>query len=142
MKPLVTWPDAEREAIAWLNHALPLRSEDYATGATAGVSLPTGWTKTADPFVTVALDGTPRVDYPAAAYATVRCTAYGLSTTKTKALAALVQGLLVTRPGDRKVSSVQPLTGVLPASDSDSGAALASITVRMILRPQVLVGTT
>lgn len=142
MIPLVVWPDPEREAIDRLNHALPLRDETYAAGATAGIVLPANWTTASDPFLTVALDGIPIVKYPSRAWATVRCTVYGKSTTNTKALAQLAQGLLVTRPGDDKVSSVRPLTGVLPARDKDTGAALASVTVRMILRPQVLVGTT
>ncbi|MGV8972249.1 MAG: hypothetical protein ACOH10_07990 [Rhodoglobus sp.] len=126
MKPLTVAPDAERLAVDYLTLTLAGRAQD----ATVGVNLPSAWTSTTKPHVQVALDGTPEVAYPILCAATLRITAWAGSTTTAKALAGLCMGLLLAHPGSREIGSVRPLTGVLPARDPDTGAQLASVTVR------------
>jgi len=133
-KPLAVPPDAERVIIDFLTTALAARSQDV----TVGVDLPTTWTTGTKPHVQVALDGTPSVQYPIMARASIRVTCWHAYTTTAKALAALCQALLCAHPGSVSVASVQPLTGVLPARDPDSGAQLASVSVRVNLRMTVL----
>ena len=134
MIPLAVAPDAERLTIDYLRPALAARS----VTATVGVDIPTTWTTTSTQHVQVALDGTPSLEYPILARATVRLTAWAPSTTAAKALVSLAQGLMCAHPGDASVASVQALTGVLPTRDPDSGAQLASVTVRLNLRMTVL----
>ena len=133
-KPLAVPPDAERVIVDFLTAALAARSQDV----TVGVDLPTTWTTGTKPHVQVALDGTPSVQYPILASASVRATCWHASPTTAKALAALCQALLCAHPGSVQVASVQPLTGVLPARDPDTGAQLASVSVRVNLRMTVL----
>lgn len=134
MKPVAVPPDAERVTIDILTAALAARS----VTATVGVNIPTTWTTASTQHLQVALDGTPSLQYPILARATVRLTAWASSTTAAKALVSLAQGLMCSHPGDVSVSSVQALTGVLPARDPDSGAQLASVTVRVNLLMTVL----
>jgi len=134
-KPLAIAPDAERLAIDYLAAALAARS----VTATVGVDIPTTWTTTSTQHVQVALDGTPSLEYPVLARATVRLTAWASTTTVAKSLVSLAQGLMCSHPGSPTIASVQPLTGVLPTRDPDSGAQLASVTVRVNLRMTVLV---
>ena len=133
-KPLAVAPDAERLTIDYLVAALAARS----VAATVGVDIPTTWAPTSTQHLQVALDGTPSLEYPILARATVRLTAWASSTTAAKALVSLAQGLMCSHPGDVSVASVQALTGVLPTRDPDSGAQLASCTVRVNLRMSVL----
>lgn len=133
-KLLAVPPDAEHVVRDYLETALAARSQDV----TVGVDLPTIWTTETKPHVQVALDGTPSVNYPVLWKATVRVTAWSSSTTTAKALAALCQALLCAHPGDVSVASVQPLTGVLPTRDPDTGAQLASVSVRVNLLAIVL----
>jgi hypothetical protein len=132
--PLAVAPDAERVTIDYLKPALIARSQDV----TVGVDIPTTWTTATKPHVQVALDGTPLVIYPITVRATVRLTAWAGSTTAAKDLVALAMGLMLSHPGDTKVASVKPGTGVLPTRDHDSGAQLASVTVRVNLLMAIL----
>ena len=132
--PLAVPPDAEHVVIDYLTTALALRAQDV----TVGVDIPTTWTTTTKPHVQVALDGTPRLTYPVTAAATVRITAWSASTTTAKGLVSLCMGLMLSHPGDINIGSVQSLTGVLPTRDPDSGAQLASVTVRVNLLMTVL----
>jgi len=134
VKPLAVPPDAERVIVDFLTAALAARAQDV----TVGVDLPTTWTTTTKPHVQVALDGTPSVTYPILWRASVRVTAWASGTTAVKALAALCEGLLLSHSGSVQVASVQSLTGVLPTRDPDTGAQLASVSVRVNLRGTVL----
>lgn len=129
MIPVAVPPDAEHVAIDILTAALGARAQDV----TVGVNVPATWTVGTKPHVQVALDGTPEVIYPLMWRASVRVTTWHESTTIAKALAALSQAILCAYAGSPTVASVQPLTGVLPARDPDTGAQLASITCRMNL---------
>lgn len=133
MKVSVTFPDAERFTIDWLKPVLAGRGD--VDGLTPRLSLAGDWAPTKPPVVLVAWDGTPIIDYPVRANATVRLTVYSNSPTTSKRLAALCQGLMVAGVGGPGVSSCQALTGVQVAFDSESKAHLASVTVRLILRP-------
>ena len=135
MKTLAVPPDAEHVAIDYLTTTLAARGQDV----TVGVDVPTTWTTTTKSHVQVALDGTPIVEYPILARASVRLTAWASSTTAAKALAALAHGLMLSHPGSPEVGSVRPLTGVLPTRDSVTGAQLASVTVQVNLTGTVLV---
>ena len=121
----VTYPDAERLVV------------DYLAGLlteTVGVGVPSSWKKGSDDHLQVQLDGTPRLEHPAIAHATIRLVARSSSTTAAKALAAKAMGLLCAHPGDGEIASTGPYTGVLPARDPDTGAELASVTCRVSLR--------
>jgi hypothetical protein len=133
-KPVAVPADAERTAVDILTAALAARAQDV----TVGVDLPAAWTSGTKPHVQVALDGTPELTYPVMWSATVRVTCWHSSTTTAKALAALCQAILCSYAGSAAVASVQPLTGVLPTRDPDTGAQLASITVRMNLLGMVV----
>jgi len=135
VKLLAVPPDAERVTIDYLTAALAARSQDV----TVGVGIPTTWTTATKPHVQIALDGTPIVEYPILWRASVRITAWSSSTTTAKALAALCEALMCSHPGSATVASVQSLTGVLPTRDPDTGAQLASVSVRVNLRGAVLV---
>ncbi len=129
-KPLAVPVDAERATSVLLLSLLTGRGEDV----TVGVELPEKWKLGSKAHVQVALDGTPEVLYPVRARATVRITVWHDHTTNSKRLANLCMGLLLSYPGDRDVASYQALTGVLPATDPDTKADLASITVRAVMR--------
>lgn len=134
MKPLAVPPDAEHVAIDILTPALAARAQDV----TVGVNVPSAWTVGTKPHVQVALDGTPDLTYPILWRATVRITTWHASTTTAKALVALCQAILCAYPGSAAVASVQALTGVLPTRDPDTGAQLASVTVRLNLLGSVI----
>lgn len=134
MKPLAVPPDAERVAVDYLTSALLARAQDVSVG----VTIPATWTAGTKPHVQVALDGTPEVRYPILWRCTIRVTCWHASTTTAKALAALCQAILCAHPGSVQVASVQALTGVLPARDPDTGAQLASISIRLNLLGAVL----
>jgi hypothetical protein len=129
VKPLAVPPDAERVTIDYLTAALAARSQDV----TVGVDIPTTWTTATKPHVQIGWDGTPEVQYPILWRASVRITAWSSSTTTAKALAALCEALMCSHPGSAQVASVQSLTGVLPTRDPDTGAQLASVSVRVNL---------
>lgn len=125
MKVAVTFPDPERLAVDYLDGLLI---------ETVGVNLPGGWTTRSGAHVQVAHDGTPELDWPAVAYATLRVTAWAGSTSAAKDLAGRAMALLLTHPGGGGVAGVRPLTGVLPTQDPTTRAPLASFTCRVDLR--------
>jgi len=135
VKPLATAPDVERVVIDYLTTALAAHGQDV----TCGVNVPTTWATGTKPHVQVGWDGTPEVQYPILWRTSVRITAWSSSTTTAKALAALCEALMCSHPGSATVASVQSLTGVLPTRDPDTGAQLASVSVRVNLRGAVLV---
>lgn len=133
-KPLAVTPDAERLVIDYLTGALGARAQDV----TVGTIVPAAWVSGTKAHVQVGLDGTPSVTYPVLWRASVRITAWSSSTTAAKALAALCEALMLSHPGSAGVASVQSLTGVLPVKDPDTGAQLASVSVRVNLLGSVL----
>jgi hypothetical protein len=121
----VTYPDAERLVVDYLT---PLLDESV------GVGVPAGWTATSPDHLQVVLDGTPRLEHPVIAHATIRLVARSASTTRAKALASKAMGLLCAHPSDDSIAGTGPYTGVLPARDPETGAELASVTCRVTVR--------
>lgn len=124
MKPAVIYPDAEVSTRETLTALLA----DEACTVTIGK--PADWTPGSTPHVQVNLDGTPRIEHPIVAYATIRVTVWDHNPGPAKDLAALAMGLLLAEP------FVSPLTGILPARDPRSDAELASFTCRVATRSQ------
>lgn len=128
MKVVVDWPDVERllvDLIAGL---------DVDATATVGVGVPTSWTPATGTHIQVALDGTTEVIPAVIARHTMRVTVWADSTTTAKALAATLQGHLHAHGGGSGITAITPLTGTFPARDRDTGAELASFTVRAVVR--------
>lgn len=133
-RPLVTFADAEVTLKDYLVPLLAARSDVMGASCSVG-QLPGGWQpRTSPPHVGVMWDGTPEASYPVQARATVRLTTWAAKGTDAKRLCWLVMGLALCHPGGGGVSSVRFLTGPLPARDPESGADLASCTVRVNLR--------
>lgn len=126
MKPTVTYPDVERA----VRDALATAIAPYEPTVTVGVGVPSDWTIMSAPHLQVALDGTPGMAHPVYAYSTVRVVAWAASPTEAKALAWLAHGLLLAQ----RVLAIAPLTGLLPARDTETRAELASFTVRVSTR--------
>lgn len=126
-------PDVERVLVDLLEPLLAIAEPT----ATVGVGVPRGWTVTSSPHVQISWDGTPREDWPIAAYCTVRVVVHAASTTEAKRIAREVHGLLADHDGYAPISRIDTLTGVFPATDSDTGAELASFTVRATVRTAV-----
>lgn len=139
MKILATAPDAELLIKNYLTTALTTRGQDV----TVGMILPVGWSTTttppSKPHVLIALDGTPNVQYPVTAAASIRVTCFAASRTTAKALAALCEGLLLSYIGGSGIASIQSLTGILVTRDPDTNGQMATIAVRVNLRYTVLV---
>ena len=123
----VTFPDAERLCIDVLVSALA----PYAPTTTVGATLPSSWTPSHPPHITVQSDGAARVQHPVAVWPTVRLTAWAKAPTDAKRIVNAAMGALVHFAD----FLVVPLTDVLSARDSDHGdAELASITCRVTVR--------
>ena len=134
MKPLAVPPLAERTVIDYLTPLLASRGEDV----TVGVNVPLTWTTGSKAHVQVGHDGTPEVHYPIYVVAAVRVTVWHASTTVAQNLANLCNALLLSHGGDGAVAGVSAGTGVLPVSDPDTGAELATIGVNVRLHCSVL----
>lgn len=130
MKPLAVFPDAERATVDLLTALL----DEWAPDFTCGVGVPPDWTPASPTHVRVAWDGTPVLEHPVVAHATVRLVAYAATTTEAKAAVAVAQGLLLAHAGGDGVAAVHELTGVLPAHDPATAAEIASVTVRITVR--------
>jgi len=101
--------------------------DDLAEAATVAVGIPSHWTVEDDPHLQVAVDGTAD-DHPIAQRHTLRVTARARDATEAKRVAQLAHGLLLAR------HQYRPLTGLFTTDDPDSGAQLASFTVRATVR--------
>lgn len=123
--PLVTYPDVEHLVVDLLDAALD--------DCTVGVGVPDDWTPADGPHLQVACDGTVD-EHPISQRHTVRLTAWSSSPTEAKALMHLAHGHLLASSGRDGLSTVSPLTGLLPAFDDDHRAELASCTVRVRVR--------
>lgn len=129
-KPLAITADAERVIIDYLTAQLAARGVD----ATVGVDVPSTWEPGTKAHAQIALDGTPSVEYPVLARASIRVTCWHASTTMAKSLANLAMGLLCSHAGSDTIHSIQPLTGPLVTRDPATIAQLASIAVRVNLK--------
>lgn len=139
MKPLVTFPDAEKAALDYLKPLLSARVESYKPVAFSN-TFPETAPAAGTTFLQVELDGTPTVAYPSTERATVRFTVWGASLEggNAKKAASLVQGLIATHPGDSAVFATTILTGRLKGTDPTTGYPFASFTARLSLRPTAL----
>lgn len=117
-KPAVTYPDSEEATVA------DLKTFDALDAYTAGVGMPKGWTPGSPIHLHVACDGQFLNAHPFAARSTMRVTAWGGTPTATKRAAQLAMGCLLS------IGHYSPLVGVLPATDDETNAELASFTVR------------
>lgn len=136
MKPLVVFGDAQAAAIRVLKAGLSARPQPYSAGVTIGTRVPGDRSPEIPrlPFLLVALDGTPRVEYPVNARAALRITVWHRSEADAHDLAQLAQGLLLTHTGP-VLRSVRPGTGVAKTVDPDTGIDLATFTVAANVRP-------
>lgn len=133
----VTYGDVERLIV---DHLTAVLAGQLPAGATIGVDVPASWVPTSPMHVQVLWDGTPTMTHPIVANPTVRVVVRSGSTTLAKRYALLIEGLLCAG-GWPDTFSVQPLTGVLPASDPATRAALASFTVRVNVRSTPITAT-
>lgn len=128
MKTVVDWPDVERLVVDLI--------DTYDLEPTIGIGVPSAWTPDDGLHIQVALDGTPVVNAPVSSRSTVRVVAWSGSTTDSKDLAGILQGLLHAHAGGDGITAILPLTGTLPARDPDTGAELASFTVAVVVRSE------
>lgn len=130
MRPVVTYPDVERQAVDDLDDALG----DLGETVTVGIGVPTDWTPGDTTHAQVALDGTPRDLHPVAQQSTIRVTVWASGPTEAKRVANLAHGLLLALP------SYKRLTGLLATRDPQTRADLASFTVRANVRSTPIEG--
>jgi hypothetical protein len=131
-RPQVTFPDAQRAVVDLLTELL----DDAGETVTVAVGVPNGWKPGTTSHLEVASDGTPDQTWPVVAYPTIRIVARASTTTEAKRLAALAEGLLVAYGGGDTISTIRPLTGVLPARDDQTNAEIASVTLRVAVRSE------
>lgn len=124
-KLLVTYPDPERAVRDYLASVI--------TEATVGVGVPSNWTKGSGPHVQVATDGM-FLSHPVSGEATIRLVAWASGPTTAKRIVQLAQGHLLAHPGTGPIARTRPLVGLLPARDEQTGAEIASVTVRVTVR--------
>jgi len=134
VKLIVTFGDAERLIVDHLSPLLPAAT--VGVGVPSARPVPAGEVLPSD-HLQVVWDGTPIVEYPVLARATVRLVAWAQTTSDAKALADTAQALLLGTPAPVGVASIRPITGIVPARDPDSRAELASFTVQVNLRGDI-----
>ena len=126
-KPVAIPADAETITVDHLKANLSAHGSD----ATCSMLEPLPWADRTKSHVQVAMNGTPNATYPMTAAVTIRLTAWARGATDAKLLAGLAQGIMCAHQGGGGVQSVQFLTGILPAKDAETGAQLATCTVRV-----------
>lgn len=122
-------PDVER----LIGQNLESLLADRAITATVGLGVPTGWTPTSTPHVTVNLDGTPHNDHPVAAYCSVRFVARANGIAATKLLASQCEALLLQSSTD-DLPRRKTLIGPMPSRDPDTGHDICWFTLRVTAR--------
>lgn len=125
-------PDVQQRIVDLLTAEL----DDIGQDATVSVGVPTDWAPSSSEHIEVAWDGTPELTWPVAIFPTVRLVARAHSTSAAKRLASLAQGLLAAYGGGDDITSIRPLTGVLPARDPETEAEIASVTMRVAVRSE------
>lgn len=115
MKPLVTFADPEASIGEYLETALAARSEPFTDNVTVSAFFPTvALTKIPlRTHVQVELESGNADDYPVTERCQVRFTCYAPPNARTTAkdLASLVQGLVLTHPGDADIHGTRPQLG-------------------------------
>lgn len=134
MKVVAVPPNVRKLIVALLTTLLTSRGEDV----TVDTSLPVGWTPASKPHILISLDGTPEAAYPVKSSASVRITAFSGGENLSERLATLCQGLLIHYSGDRSISSIQFLSGALPAKDTTTKAEMSFVAVRVNTRYKVI----
>lgn len=131
IEPAVTYPDVEVLVKDYLAEHLP----DFIGDVTVGVGVPTEWVKSESAsHVQVASDGFVRFDDRCVARAAIRLVAWSNGTSESKALASLALGVLCSHGGGAGIVNARPFTGPLPSRDTATGAELAAVTCRVIVR--------
>ena len=124
-KIVVRFPDPMRAVLDILRATLP--------AVTFGTVQPEEMASSPLPYVMVRLDGSFRSVVTKSA--TVRISAWASTESAALDLAESIESELLGYRGGAKVRSIAPLTGAFPTFDPDYGAALASFTVAVRLRP-------
>lgn len=125
-RPAVTYNDPERAVVDILSDLVD---------TPVGVTLPADWTPRSGPFLTVAWDGTPRMQHPISMSATVRVVAWSASKTEAKTIALDAMGRLCAHVDAGPIVHMVPLVGPMPATDPDHDyAELCMFTVRAVTR--------
>lgn len=130
MKPRVTYPDAERLVVDYL--AAELAALEPAV--TVGVGVPTDWTPTQPPHVSIVSDGTPWLRTPVAVRTTIRCTVRARTTSEAKRVAWVAHGVLLAHPGGGGVTGVRRQIGVMPVRDPVTDVECAWFAVGVTVR--------
>jgi hypothetical protein len=143
VKPLVVFGDAQAAAIGVLKAGLVAHPQPYGAGVTFGTRVPGDRSPETPrlPFLLVALDGTPAVEYPVNARAALRITVWHRTEADAHDLAQLAHGLLLVHTGP-VMRSVRPGTGVAKTVDPATGLDLATFTVAANVRPVAVDDTT
>ena len=136
MKPAIIFPDAMLAVVEVLRDKLDNLDPSYAAGVTVGTKVPNDKSIDAPqlPYVMVRLDGsslTQRVDEEA----TIRVAVWHTSEALGLALAQAARAVLLAFEGSAKIRVINPLSGVIPTSDPESGEPLSSFNVAVKLRP-------
>ena len=131
-RPLTAFPDPLAETLTVLRARLP----GYAPGVVCGTRdyPPDDPDRPALPYLVLAVDAVIG-QWPVTRTATVRVLAHDRSAARAARLAGLAQAVLLAYPGDERVRGFAERTGPMPATDPDTGAPVAAITVAVWLRP-------
>lgn len=122
--------DVEKVARDLLRAAVTAKSGAGSVGCTNDV--PVGWTPSSKPHLSVFMDGGTTV-WPVAQFATVRVVARAATNDAAKDLARWAEAVLLSH-GGTVFPQVQPLLGVVPVKDQETGHQLAWFTVRVSVR--------
>ena len=125
------FPDVEKAVRALLASLTP-------SPTTVGIGVPATWTLTGAPHLQLGWDGTRVPNHRLTATALIRVTAWASSTSKAKELALDADARLCAHDGTGVIAHIRPGSGVMPARDPDTGAELATFTVRVTVRSQPL----
>lgn len=136
MKPTLIFPDAMLAVIEVLRDKLADVDASYAQGFKVGTKVPNDKSLDAPslPYILVRLDGstlTQQVNEEAS----IRISVWHKTEAKGLALAQAARAVLLSYEGGAKIRVINPLTGVIPTSDPESGEPLSSFTVAAKLRP-------
>lgn len=104
--------------------------------ATTGIGLPDHWTPADGDHVQIDTDGGP--DRTAAAWHTIRITAWSAGRSRAVELANITRALLLTHDGSGGIQRPRPGTLVLTDRDDRTSAYIASATVIAPIRARYL----
>lgn len=135
MTPAVVFPDPLAATLAVLRDRVP----DHVPGAVFVTKDydATDEDRPALPYARVTVDAAFG-RYPATRSATVRIVAHAATAAQAATFADVCNALLLSYEGGPEVRSFGQGTGPLPATDPDTGAPIAAITVQARTRPTPL----